>query len=273
VLLFPVLRRRFGRFSPFARFQRARDELDAFLYEEIAARRSEATEREDVLSLLLGAAHEDGTPMSDRELRDELITVIGAGHETTATALAWAIERLLRAPDVLARLRESLANGDDEYLDAVVKETLRTRPVITDVARKVTQQVEIGPYTVPAGTLVMPAIIGIHHREDLYPDPLEFRPERFLEGQGHGYAWIPFGGGVRRCVGASFAQYEMRIVLRTILERADLRAPEPRPERLRPRNITMAPARGGRVMVARRLQSRSPEPPSAGHRDLVETGW
>ena len=273
VLLFPVLRRRFGRFSPFARFQRARNELDAFLYEEIAARRSEATEREDVLSLLLGAAHEDGTPMSDRELRDELITVIGAGHETTATALAWAIERLLRAPDVLARLRESLANGDDEYLDAVVKETLRTRPVITDVARKVTQQVEIGPYTVPAGTLVMPAIIGIHHREDLYPDPLEFRPERFLEGQGHGYAWIPFGGGVRRCVGASFAQYEMRIVLRTILERADLRAPEPRPERLRPRNITMAPARGGRVMVARRLQSRSPEPPSAGHRDLVETGW
>jgi cytochrome P450 len=211
--------------------------------------------------------------MSDRELRDELITLIGAGHETTATALAWAIERLLRAPDVLARLRESLAEGDEEYLDAVVKETLRTRPVITDVARKVTRPVEIGPYTVPAGTLVMPAIIGIHHREDLYPDPLEFRPERFLEGQGQGYAWIPFGGGVRRCIGASFAQYEMRIVLRTILERTDLRASDPRPERLRPRNITMAPARGGRVVVARRLESRSPKLPSAGHRDLVETGW
>jgi cytochrome P450 len=253
VLLFPVLRRRFGPFSPFARFQRARDRLDAFLFEEIAARRAEGAERGDVLSLLLAATHEDGTPMSDRELRDELITVIGAGHETTATALAWAVERLLRAPAVLGRLRESLAAGDEDYLDAVVKETLRTRPVITDVARRVTQPVKIGPYTVPAGTLVMPAIIAIHHREDLYPRPLEFRPERFLEGQGEGYAWIPFGGGVRHCIGASFAQYEMRIVLRTILERAELRAPDRKPERPRPRNITMAPSRGGRVVVERRL--------------------
>jgi cytochrome P450 len=258
VLLFPVLRRRFGRFSPFARFQRARDELDAFLYEEIAARRTEGAEREDVLSLLLGATHEDGTPMNDRELRDELITVIGAGHETTATALAWAVERLLRTPRVLARLRQSLAEGD-EYLDAVIKETLRTRPVITDVARKATGPVEVGGYTVPAGTLVMPAIIAIHHREDLYPKPFEFRPERFLEGQGERYAWIPFGGGIRRCIGASFAQYEMRIVLRTVLERAELRAPRAQPERLRPRNITMAPARGGRVVVERRLTSPSSE--------------
>ena len=258
VLLFPVLRRRFSRFSPFARFQRARDELDAFLYEEIAARRTEGAEREDVLSLLLGATHEDGTPMNDRELRDELITVIGAGHETTATALAWAVERLLRTPRVLARLRQSLAEGD-EYLDAVIKETLRTRPVITDVARKATGPVEVGGYTVPAGTLVMPAIIAIHHREDLYPKPFEFRPERFLEGQGEGYAWIPFGGGIRRCIGASFAQYEMRIVLRTVLERAELRAPRAQPERLRPRNITMAPARGGRVVVERRLTSPSSE--------------
>ena len=202
--------------------------------------------------------------MSDRELRDELITVIGAGHETTATALAWAIERLVRAPGALARLRQSLADGNADYLDLVIKETLRTRPVITDVARKVARPVEIGPYTVPAGTLVMPAIIGIHHREDLYPDPLQFRPERFLEGQGQGYAWIPFGGGVRRCIGASFAQYEMRIVLRTILERADLRAPEARPERLRPRNITMAPARGARVVVERRLESRLPQAAVSG---------
>jgi cytochrome P450 len=258
VLLFPVLRRRFSRFSPFARFQRARDELDAFLYEEIAARRTEGAEREDVLSLLLGATHEDGTPMNDRELRDELITVIGAGHETTATALAWAVERLLRTPRVLARLRQSLAEGD-EYLDAVIKETLRTRPVVTDVARKATGPVEVGGYTVPAGTLVMPAIIAIHHREDLYPKPFEFRPERFLEGQGERYAWIPFGGGIRRCIGASFAQYEMRIVLRTVLERAELRAPRAQPERLRPRNITMAPARGGRVVVERRLTSPSSE--------------
>jgi cytochrome P450 family 135 len=256
ILLFPVLRRRFGRFSPYARFERARDELDSLIYEEIATRRGEHSQRDDVLSLLLGAAHEDGTPMSDRELRDELITVIGAGHETTATELAWAIERLLRAPRVLARLQASLAEGDEEYLDAVVKETLRTRPVITDVARKVTAPVEVGSYAVPAGTLVMPAILAIHHRADLYPEPLEFRPERFLEGQGEGYAWIPFGGGVRRCIGASFAQYEMRIVLRTILEHVDLRAPRAEPERLRPRNITMAPARGGQVIVDRVLRPR-----------------
>jgi cytochrome P450 len=251
VLLFPLLRRRFGRFSPQARFERARSSLDDLLYEEIAARRLEAedAERDDVLSLLLAARHEDGAPMSDEELRDELVTVIGAGHETTATALAWGMERLLRTPSALGRLRESLAEDEDEYLDAVIKETLRTRPVITDVARKLTAPTQIGGYVLPAGTLVLPAIIAIHHRPDLYPEPFEFRPERFLEGQGEGYAWIPFGGGVRRCLGASFAQYEMRIVLRAIVERAGLRAARPRPERLRPRNITLAPARGARVVL------------------------
>ena len=262
ILLFPVLRRRFGRFSPAARFERARDALDAFVYEEIAARRSEVEDagRDDVLSLLLPARHEDGSPMSDQELRDELVTVIGAGHETTATALAWAVERLLRTPRVLARLRESLAANGDDYLDAVVKETLRTRPVITDVARKLTEPANIAGYTLPAGTFVLPAIIAIHHREDIYPEPFEFRPERFLEGQGEGYAWIPFGGGVRRCLGAAFAQYEMRIVLRAIVERADLRAADPRPERLRPRNITLAPARGARVVLERPLRLDRPSP-------------
>jgi len=251
MLLFPLLRRRFGRFSPQARFERARSSLDDLLYEEIAARRLEAgdAEREDVLSLLLAARHEDGMPMSDEELRDELVTVIGAGHETTATALAWGMERLLRSPSVLGRLRESLAKGEEEYLDAVIKETLRTRPVITDVARKLTAPTQIGDHVLPAGTLVLPAIIAIHHRPDLYPEPDEFRPERFLEGQGEGYAWIPFGGGVRRCLGASFAQYEMRIVLRAIVERAGLRATRQRPERLRPRNITLAPAQGARVVL------------------------
>jgi cytochrome P450 len=256
VLLFPALRRRFGRFSPFARFERAREALDEFLFDEITARRSAVSddaEGEDVLSLLLRASHDDGSPMSDEELRDELITVIGAGHETTATALAWSMERLLHTPRVLARLRESLANEEEEYLDAVIKETLRTRPVITDVARKLTEPVEIGGYALPSGTLVLPAIIAIHHRADLYPDPLEFRPERFLEGQGEGYTWIPFGGGVRRCLGATFAQYEMRIILRAILERTDLRAARSRPERLRPRNITSAPASGACVVLDRRL--------------------
>jgi cytochrome P450 len=250
ILLFPALRRRFGPLSPAARFARAKQALDAFIYEEIAARRAEGDGvRNDVLSLLLGARHEDGSPMSDQELRDELVTVIGAGHETTATALAWAIERLVRTPRVLERLRTELATDDEDYLDCVVKETLRVRPVITDVARKLTSPAEVGGYSLPAGTFVLPAIIAIHHREDLYPRPFEFRPERFMEGQGDGYAWIPFGGGVRRCLGASFAQYEMRIVLRQIVERAHLRAPRARPEALRPRNITLAPARGSRVIL------------------------
>jgi cytochrome P450 len=187
--------------------------------------------------------------MSDAELRDELVTVIGAGHETTATALAWAIERLLRTPRVLARLRESIDAGEDDYLDATVKETLRARPVIVDVARKLTAPAEIGGYLVPAGTMVMPAIAALHYREDLYPEPHEFRPERFLDGKADHYAWIPFGGGVRRCAGAAFAQYEMRIVLRAILERTELAAPDPRPERVSPRNITLAPGKGCRVRL------------------------
>jgi cytochrome P450 len=265
VLLFPYLRRRLGPLSPFVRFERARDALDAFIYEEIDHRRGldRDGDRNDVLSLLLEATHDDGSPMSDEELRDEFVTIIGAGHETTATALAWAVERLLRTPRVLERLRDELASGDEDYLDAVVKETLRVRPVLTDVARKLTTTTQIGGYTLPAGTFVLPAIIAIHHREDLYPQPFEFRPERFLEGQGEGYAWIPFGGGVRRCLGASFAQYEMRIVLRAIVERTDLRAVRDRPEALRPRNITLAPGRGARVLL------RSPVAP---RREPVATG-
>jgi cytochrome P450 len=247
----PALRRNLGRFSPWARFLRARDALDAFIYEEIAARRSEpdAAERDDVLSLLLRATDEDGEPMTDRELRDELVTVIGAGHETTATALAWAFERVLRNPRVLARLAESIEAGEDDYLDATIKETLRARPVIVDVARKLTSPAEIGGYELPAGTFVLPAIAAMHYRDDLYPEPYEFRPERFLDDGASQYAWIPFGGGVRRCIGAAFAQYEMRVVLRTILERAELRAPDPRPERIKPRNITLAPGDGGRVVL------------------------
>jgi cytochrome P450 len=249
----PMLRRHLGRFSPWTRFVRAREALDELIYEEIAARRADpgAGERDDVLSLLLQARHDDGSPMSDTELRDELVTVVGAGHETTATALAWAIERLLRTPRVLSRLRDSIEAGEDDYLEATVKETLRARPVIVDVARKLTAPAEIGGYLVPAGTIVLPAIAALHYREDLYPDPQEFRPERFIDGKSDHYAWIPFGGGVRRCAGAAFAQYEMRIVLRTILERAELAAPDPRPERVTPRNITLAPGKGCRVRLER----------------------
>jgi cytochrome P450 len=268
VTLFPYLRKRLGPLSPMVRFERSRDALDDLIYEEIAERRAEDPDpaRDDVLSLMLEATHDDGSPMSDEELRDELVTVIGAGHETTATALAWAVERLLRTPRVLERLRDELADGEEEYLDAVIKETLRVRPVITDVARKLTEPAEIGGYMLPAGTFVLPAIIAIHHREDLYPRPFEFRPERFLEGQGEGYSWIPFGGGVRRCLGASFAQYEMRIILRAIVERAELRAADPRPEALRPRNITLAPSRGTRIVL------EQPVAPRAGPNRVSDTG-
>jgi cytochrome P450 len=253
ITAFPPLRRSLGRWSPWARFLHAREELDAFVYEEIALRRAEVEAGEeghdDVLSLLLQARHEDGSPMSDAELRDELVTILGAGHETTATGLAWAIERLLRAPRVLARLRESVAAGEDEYLEATIKETLRARPVIMDVARKLTAPLRIGGYEVPAGCYVLPAIAAVHYREDLFPNPEEFRPERFLEGRPDTYAWIPFGGGVRRCIGAAFAEYEMRVVLRAVLERAELSAPDPRPEKVKVRNITLAPGRGTRVRL------------------------
>jgi len=260
VLAFPMLRRDLGRWSPWTRFVRAREALDEFIYEEIALRRAEGgagtdgPERGDVLSLLLAAEHDDGSPMSDEELRDELVTVLGAGHETTATGLAWAMERLLRTPRVLSKLRDSLAAGEDDYLDATVKETLRARPVIVDVARKLTAPMQIGAYALPAGSFVMAAIAPLHYRADLFPEPDEFRPERFLEGKADNYAWIPFGGGVRRCIGAAFAEYEMRIVLREIVGRAELGAPDPKPEKVKVRNITLAPGRGTRVRLDRPLR-------------------
>jgi cytochrome P450 len=252
---FPMLRRDLGRFSPWRRFLAARERLDEFLYEEIALRRAEAgvAERDDVLSLLLEARHDDGSPMSDEELRDELLTVVGAGHETTATALAWAMERLLRTPRVMTRLRESVAAGEDDYLDATVKETLRARPVILDVARKLTEPATIGGYRLEAGRFVLAAIAALHYREDVFPDPEEFRPERFLDGKVDNYAWIPFGGGIRRCIGAAFAEYEMRIILREFVERAELRVPDPAPERVRVRHITLAPGKGTRVVLERPL--------------------
>jgi cytochrome P450 len=163
------------------------------------------------------------------------------------------MERLLRNPEALGRLRESLAAGEDDYLDATIKETLRARPVIVDVARKLTAPATIAGYELPAGTYVLPAIAALHYREDFFPEPERFRPERFLDGKVETYAWIPFGGGVRRCIGAAFAEYEMRVVLRAILERAELSAPDPRPEKVRVRNITLAPGRGTRVRLDRPL--------------------
>jgi cytochrome P450 len=259
VIAFPFLRRNLGPLSPWARFLKARKAMDEFIYEEIALRRAEIAQSSestygDVLSLLLEARHENGAPMSDEELRDELVTVLGAGHETTATGLAWAMERLLRNPQVLERLRASIAAGEDDYLEATIKETLRTRPVIVDVARKLTSPFAIAGYELPAGTYVLPAIAALHNRADLFPEPDRFDPERYLgDGKADTYAWIPFGGGVRRCIGAAFAEYEMGVVLRTILERADLSAPDPEPEKAKVRNITLAPGRGTRVRLDRPL--------------------
>ncbi|HUC08471.1 MAG TPA: cytochrome P450 [Solirubrobacterales bacterium] len=257
VTTIPALRRNLGPWSPWTRFQRSRAALDEFIYEEIGLRRKEVEAgeegHEDVLSLLLQARHDDGSPMSDEELRDELVTVLGAGHETTATGLAWAMERLLRTPRVLTKLRESIAAGEEDYLDATVKETLRARPVIVDVARRLTASARIGGYELPKGSFVMAAIAALHYREDFFPEPEEFRPERFLTERADNYAWIPFGGGVRRCIGAAFAEYEMRIVLREFVQHADLSAPDPKPEAVKVRNITLAPGGGTRVRLDRPL--------------------
>src|SRR3954449_2066450 len=240
-LLLPSFMKR-GRRGPWGRFIRSRHALDALVYEEIALRRSHADGdgREDVLSLLMRAQHDDGSPLSDRELRDELVTIVGAGHETTATALAWAVERLVRHPDAMARLRE---DADGSYTDAVIRETLRSRPVLVDVARKLTAPLAVGGYELPTGTLVLASITGLHAREDRYPEPDAFRPERFLGEAPGTYTWIPFGGGVRRCLGAAFAQMEMQVVLQTIAETVALE-PAGRSEGVRRRGITLAPARG-----------------------------
>jgi cytochrome P450 family 135 len=251
----PLMDRELGGITPAARFRRALAAVDELIYAEIADRRATAAaddDRDDVLSLLLRARHEDGSAMTDTELRDELMTLLTAGHETTATGLAWAFERLLRTPRVLDRLTRSLE--DDEYVDAVVKEALRVRPVIVDVARKLTRETVVAGWRLPAGTLVLPAIAVLHMRPDLYDAPEEFRPERWLDGGGaESYAWIPFGGGVRRCIGASFAQVEMRTVLREVLRRVRLRAPTKRPERGVIRHVTVVPGRGTRAIVTERL--------------------
>ena len=233
---------------------------DELIYREIRARRqaSDLADRTDVLSLLLQARHEDGTEMSDKELRDELMTLLVAGHETSATALAWALDALTHHPAALGRLREEVDAGDDTYLDAVVKETLRLRPVIALVLRRLIEPMEIGGRMLPAGVNVAPSIYLLHRRADVYEDPRAFRPERFLEKPPGTYTWIPFGGGVRRCLGASFAQFEMKVVLRELVSRLDIRAARPEPERRVRRAIVFAPSRGGEIVVERRASERAP---------------
>jgi cytochrome P450 family 135 len=263
----PFMQRDLGGITPAARFRKALAAVDELIYAEIAERRSDgsAAERDDVLTLLLSARHDDGAPMTDVELRDQLMTLLTAGHETTATGLSWAFERLLRTPAAMGRLLDSLE--DDDYLDAVVKETLRVRPVIVDVARQLTEDTDVAGWRLPAGTMVLPAIAAIHARADLYPAPEQFRPERFISEGAESYAWIPFGGGVRRCIGASFAQVEMRVVLREVLRRVRLRADSPRAERPQVRHVTVVPSRGARVVVTERVGT-----PGATEPELVAAG-
>jgi cytochrome P450 len=243
-----------GPLSPGGRFARRLRAADALLYEEIERRRHESDleERSDMLSLLVRARDEQGQAMTAVELRDELFTMLGAGHETTATGLAFAFELLLRNPPVLARLREELAGGeDDSYLDAVVKETLRLRPVIDAAERTLTVPRTVAGWEIPAGVKVYPGIALVHMREDLYPQAQEFRPERFVEDGAESYSWLPFGGGIRRCIGAALAQAEMAEVLRVAVPAVELRPLRERPDPVVLRGITLAPKHGVQVAVER----------------------
>jgi cytochrome P450 len=226
--------------------------IDRFLYDEIAERRKVARldERADVLSILLQANHVDGSPMSDVEVRDELITLLTAGHETTAATLAWACERLVRHPALVAQLTEEVRAGDHTMVDAAIKETLRLRPVLSVVARHLAAPMDIGGVRLPAGVTVVPSIHLMHRRPDVYPEPQRFRPQRFLEQRAGTHTWIPFGGGVRRCLGAAFAESEMRIVLSTLFATCSVRPVRERAERVRRRAITHVPGRGATVILA-----------------------
>jgi cytochrome P450 family 135 len=239
------------RIRKFPPFRRLMDGIDALLYPEIDSRRRapDLAERDDILSLLLLARHEDGRPMSDRELRDELMTLLVAGHETTATALSWAVELLARHPAELDRLEADLSDAGDRYLDAVIKETLRLRPVISLVLRRLVEPMEIGGRLLPAGVSVAPSIYLVHRRPEIYPEPERFRPERFLERPAGTYTWIPFGGGVRRCLGGAFAEFEMAVVLRKLVTRRVLRPVGKKPEHPVRSTITNVPNRGAEILA------------------------
>jgi cytochrome P450 len=233
--------------------------LDRLIFAEIAARRAESdlAQRRDVLSLLLQARDEDGREMTDAELRDELVTLLLAGHETTATAAAWAVERLVRHPEKLARLVAEIDAGEtDEYLTAVVHETLRVRPVVPIVARRLTGELRLGADLLPEGTRVAPCIYLTNRNPKVYENPREFVPERFLGSAPDTFSWIPFGGGIRRCIGASFALQEMKLILATILAELEPSLPRPllwrRGELVRRRAVTLVPTAGARVVWRRR---------------------
>jgi cytochrome P450 len=248
-----------GREEPMGLMKLGLAMLDRPTYAVIRERRraTDLEERRDILSLLLQARTEDGEPVGDEELRDELLTLVLAGHETTANSLAWAWERLVRSPGpheaLLAAVRSGVGTAGEsaeERVEATIVETMRNRPVIPIIGRRVQVPWRLGDYGVEPGTAIAMSILLVHHREDVYPDPFAFRPERWLGRKPGTYDWIPFGGGVRRCLGAALAMAEQRVVLTAMARRLDLVADRPAPERAMHRNVTMIPARGARVVIA-----------------------
>jgi cytochrome P450 len=243
----PAVHRITRWYGPVKRFDRQAAKADALIFELIEERRTEDTDRDDVLAMLLQARHQDGSAMSAQEIRDELMTALVAGHETTASELAWGFEQLARAPRVAERIRDE---ADDRYLTATINEILRRRPVLPNAEpRLVKQPVRIGPYEYPPGVALLASAFLVHHDPTIYPDPYAFRPERFLEQAPGTYTWIPFGGGRRRCLGASFALEEMKIVLRTVVTRYELVPATHRPEVTARRSITFSPAGGATVIL------------------------
>ena len=260
--LFPDLRRSFAGRGPYATVDRLQAEADALIAELVEERRRDGEDRGDVLSMLLEARHEDGSPMTGEELRDELMTLLAAGHETTASALAWAFERLSRSPEALGSLVDEVDGGNgDEYLTAVINETLRRRPVIPNAApRLIMEEIDVGGWTYPPGACLIAHAYLIHHDPEIYPDPYAFRPERFLGTKPGTYTWIPFGGGRRRCLGAGFAVLEMKAVLRQVLAHHELRPAADGFESTHRRSITVSPRRGAVVALGPRARTREADP-------------
>ena len=257
--LIPQFQKRIGNFGPWAAFYRTRDEADQLIYELIAERRDAHGDRDDVLSMLLEARHEDGSPMSDVELRDELMTLLIAGHETTASSLAWGFDRIAHAPHIAERLAADADSGEDAYITATIQETLRRRPVLPNTApRLIKQPITVGGWDYEPGACLVANAYLVHHDPEIYDNPYEFRPERFLENGPGTYTWIPFGGGRRRCLGASFAQLEMKIVLRQFFASSALQPALPSYERTRRRSITISPREGALAVVVPRTARPQP---------------
>jgi len=255
LVLLPALHRDLGRWSPWHRFTAMREELDAIFATLIARAEEdpELSERTDVLSLMLMARYEDGSPMSHSDIGDELLTLLVAGNETAATSLCWAFERLRRHPDVLTRLVAEIDQGESSLLQATVQEVLRARPIIDSVSREVVAPtISLGPWVIPRGHIVTASIGLVHRNEAVYADAHEFNPDRFLGATPGTYSWVPFGGGTRRCPGAAFANFEIMTILRTILSDFTVEPTGEPDERRRSRGFVFAPSRGGRVVVRRR---------------------